>query len=91
MIAMRYGCVPLARATGGLKDTIQKFQPNGQGSGFLFKNPNPEDLSRRLTLDTHPEVWQSINFRVCQVSLGNALLASTSSLSRNDNSPQIPK
>jgi len=67
MIAMRYGCVPLARATGGLKDTIQKFQPKGQGSGFLFKNPSPGDLARALRqalrIYAHPEVWQSIQLR----------------------------
>lgn len=67
MIAMRYGCIPLARATGGLKDTIQKFQPKGHGSGFLFKNPSPEDLARALrqALRTyaHPEVWQCIQLR----------------------------
>ncbi len=37
MIAMRYGTVPVARATGGLRDSIEDFDPlNGGGTGFLF-------------------------------------------------------
>ena len=38
MIAMRYGTVPVVRATGGLADIVQDFNINtGEGSGFLFK------------------------------------------------------
>ena len=37
MIAMRYGSIPVARATGGLVDTIQDFEPlTSTGTGFLF-------------------------------------------------------
>ena len=44
MIAMRYGCVPLARATGGLKDTvIDETNPENQ-NGYLFDDPNPEKM-----------------------------------------------
>jgi starch synthase len=39
MIAMRYGTLPIARATGGLKDTIIHDQ-----DGFLFTHANPEGL-----------------------------------------------
>ena len=39
MIAMRYGTLPIARATGGLVDTIEH-----QDTGFLFLHPNPEGL-----------------------------------------------
>jgi starch synthase len=37
MYAMRYGTVPIARATGGLLDTIQPFDGE-QGDGFLFRD-----------------------------------------------------
>jgi starch synthase len=37
LYAMRYGTIPLVRATGGLDDTVQAFDPNtGQGNGFKF-------------------------------------------------------
>lgn len=43
MIAMRYGCLPLARATGGLRDTI------GDGrTGFLFAEPSPPVMAATL-------------------------------------------
>jgi len=35
MIACRYATIPVARATGGLKDTIMDCR-NGEGNGFLF-------------------------------------------------------
>jgi starch synthase len=39
MIAMRYGTVPIARATGGLYDTITDFdKDNENGDGFLFSD-----------------------------------------------------
>ena len=37
LIAMRYGTVPIVRETGGLKDTVAKFDPaTGEGNGFTF-------------------------------------------------------
>lgn len=39
MIAMRYGTLPVARATGGLKDTIRHDE-----TGFLFEHVSPEGL-----------------------------------------------
>ena len=36
MYAMRYGTVPIARATGGLQDTIEPFDGD-EGDGFLFR------------------------------------------------------
>lgn len=37
MYSMRYGTVPVVRATGGLEDTVQHFDAgNGAGNGFKF-------------------------------------------------------
>lgn len=47
MIAMRYGCVPIARATGGLKDTIQDAAYPG-ATGFLFKQARSQDLATTI-------------------------------------------
>ena len=36
--SMRYGTIPVVRATGGLKDTVAEFSPsNLTGTGFLFE------------------------------------------------------
>jgi starch synthase len=48
MIAMRYGCVPLARATGGLRDTIIDNQPPENSTGFLFDSATPQALADAL-------------------------------------------
>lgn len=46
-IAMRYGTIPAARATGGLADTIADFDPVSlKGTGFLFDEPTPAALVR---------------------------------------------
>ena len=36
MIAMRYGAVPVVRATGGLADTVEEGAPGEPGTGFVF-------------------------------------------------------
>ncbi len=39
LYAMRYGTLPLVRATGGLIDTVDQFiEGTGKGTGFLFKD-----------------------------------------------------
>lgn len=50
MQAMRYGCIPIARETGGLADTITNFVPDKEeGEGFLFKNYDPSALLVTIT------------------------------------------
>jgi starch synthase len=45
LIAMRYGSIPIARATGGLADTIvDEAQHPNQGTGFLFNQYDPGAL-----------------------------------------------
>jgi starch synthase len=57
MIAMRYGCVPVVHATGGLKDTVKE-----DTTGFLFQEASAgsmvEALERALTVYAGPEKWQ---------------------------------
>jgi starch synthase len=45
MIALRYGTLPIVRATGGLKDTVAPYNRyTGEGNGFTFENYNAHDL-----------------------------------------------
>ena len=45
MIALRYGTVPIVRATGGLKDSIMDYgDPSGKGVGFTFQSYNALDM-----------------------------------------------
>ncbi len=49
MIAQRYGTLPIARATGGLADTIEPVDARKkQGTGFLFKPATPEALAKAV-------------------------------------------
>jgi starch synthase len=48
MIAMRYGCVPLVSATGGLKDTVDDYSGKGSGDGFVFHPNEPQVLSKNV-------------------------------------------
>ena len=48
MIAARYGCIPLARATGGLRDTIKDTPRPETSTGFLFEDSTPEALAAAL-------------------------------------------
>lgn len=64
MIAMRYGTVPVVRATGGLKDTVPQFNPStGEGTGFMFEPYEPQALLESLTqaiqlYRTDQNAWQ---------------------------------
>jgi starch synthase len=47
MYSLKYGTIPIVRATGGLDDTIQEFDPfAGKGTGFKFRNYHSRDLLR---------------------------------------------
>jgi starch synthase len=42
MLAMRYGSVPVVRATGGLADTVDDYDASsGEGTGFRFREIDP--------------------------------------------------
>jgi starch synthase len=63
--SLRYGTVPVVRATGGLDDTIQNFGPKThQGTGFKFDEYDGEALLGciRAALKAYrdPKVWHTI-------------------------------
>ena len=45
LISMRYGAIPVARATGGIVDTVDDYSPLGGGTGFTFKGDDSESLT----------------------------------------------
>jgi starch synthase len=64
MISMRYGCVPIARNTGGLSDTIIDTTPQTGQTGFLFPDANSEScetaIERALNAFINQETWTQI-------------------------------
>jgi len=54
MYSMRYGTVPVVRATGGLADTVLEFEPaTGEGTGFRFENYTPSDFMNAIERALH--------------------------------------
>ena len=65
MYSQRYGTPPVARATGGLADTIRGVDPGGcEGSGFLFAEPSSDALwgaiEQALACYRNPPCWARI-------------------------------
>lgn len=65
MYSMRYGTVPIVRATGGLDDTVQQFDPrSGDGTGFKFGPYEArallEKIREALYFYARPDDWQKI-------------------------------
>jgi starch synthase len=66
MYSMRYGTVPIARAVGGLVDTVKPFNPlTGHGTGFVFSDYRPELLwdaiQRALAVYREkPKAWRRL-------------------------------
>jgi starch synthase len=63
--ALKYGTVPVVRATGGLVDTVEPFNPlTGQGTGFWFEQPTAPDLlaalREALWTKARPQLWQQL-------------------------------
>jgi starch synthase len=63
--SLRYGALPVVRATGGLNDTVEDAGlDSGQGTGFKFSAYTPEALldalRRALELYRNPAIWRKI-------------------------------
>jgi starch synthase len=69
--SLRYGAVPIVRATGGLDDTVEDADPStGGGTGFKFTDYTPEALlgavRRALEAYRNPKLWQQIQRNAMQ-------------------------
>lgn len=65
LIAMRYGAVPVVRATGGLKDTVRTFhEASGEGNGFCFNDYNAHaflfTVKKALQVYRQPGKWNRL-------------------------------
>ena len=65
LLAMRYGSIPIVRATGGLADTVCDYNPlTGQGNGFVFHTYNAYELygtiMRALEYYRDPLEWAKL-------------------------------
>ncbi len=63
--SLKYGTVPVVRATGGLDDTIQEWDPQtGGGTGFKFQGYRPEDflaaIQRALAVFPDKDAWHTL-------------------------------
>jgi starch synthase len=65
MYSMRYGTVPVVRATGGLDDTVEQFNPlTGDGTGFKFEHYSAQALIDKIRVAlywyTQGPAWRKI-------------------------------
>lgn len=65
MYSLKYATIPIVRATGGLDDTIQEFNPQTKkGNGFKFKEVTKKDLlaaiRRAIRTFKDKESWGAI-------------------------------
>ena len=64
MYSMRYGTIPVVRATGGLDDTVEDHSGNGKGTGFKFEKFDSKELlkalQRALKVYQQPEEWKKL-------------------------------
>jgi starch synthase len=63
--SLRYGTIPIVRATGGLDDTIVHYDPStGKGNGFKFIHYDAKEFLRQIETAIHyfhqPEHWNRL-------------------------------
>jgi starch synthase len=72
MVAMRYGCVPVVHAVGGLADSVSDYSPEtDQGNGFSFTPYDPmalyTSLVRAVEAYRHGNIWHQLMRRCMMV------------------------
>lgn len=63
MMSLRYGTVPIVRATGGLDDTVTSFKPEtARGNGFKFKAYTAtaflRQIKKSLSVYKDKDIWK---------------------------------
>lgn len=71
MEAMRYGCIPIVRKTGGLADTVEDFDlQRNAGTGFVFENFDSMALviaiTRAFENYRNSKIWREMQKRAMQ-------------------------
>ena len=64
MYSMRYGTIPVVRATGGLDDTVEDHSGNGKGTGIKFEKFDAKELvkavQRGIKIYQQPDEWKKL-------------------------------
>ncbi len=69
MIAMKYGTLPLVRSTGGLNDTVERYDSfNDKGNGFVFNNYDSSEMKAQIDFSynlfaNNKLVWNKVMLR----------------------------
>ncbi|MBM3301923.1 MAG: glycogen synthase, partial [Deltaproteobacteria bacterium] len=69
LYGLKYGSVPIVRATGGLVDTVEEFDPeHDSGTGFRFVEPEPSALEKTIlravaVYREQPDAWKRLMVR----------------------------
>jgi starch synthase len=72
MYSLRYGTIPIVRATGGLADTVQEYDPaSGRGNGFVFEEYAAEAMraavERGLAAYGRTRSWKKLVSQVMRI------------------------
>jgi starch synthase len=70
LYSLRYGTIPIVRATGGLKDTVEDAGATGKGTGFTFTQYTPgalvDAVRRGLVAFRNQDLWRAMQRRAMQ-------------------------
>jgi len=79
MYSLKYGTIPVVRATGGLDDTIEDYNPlSGSGNGFKFSGYSGatllEAVKRSIAVYCNRKAWRQLMAKAmaCDFSWGKS-------------------